>query len=458
MSIQPLRPLPAVLLMVLWCGYAASRAADRPNVVFLLADDQRADTISALGNPYIRTPNLDQLVRRGFAFTRAYCMGSQVQAVCMPSRAMMLTGRGLFGAMRASDDWGRISVAYAMWPEVLRAAGYKTIGIGKWHNDRASYTRAFSAGGPVFFGAMGDHSHLPVYDYNYGSTNRHMTARHSSELFANAAVAHIRASKGKPFAMYVAFTAPHDPRAAPAAYMKSYLPAALPLPENFMPEHPFDNGDMNVRGEQLLPRPRKPGAIKRELAAYYAMISHLDTQIGGIFKALRDIGAGQNTIVIYAADNGLALGSHGLLGKGSLYEHSMRVPLIIAGPGVPAGSSAALCYLYDVYPTLCELVGVSPPGTVQGKSLLPIVRGEQQSVRDSIFCAYRDVQRMVSNDRWKLIYYPKIGRLQLFDLANDPNETSDLIMDGGLNEQVIKMIDELGIGQWQAGDPLIQPF
>jgi arylsulfatase A-like enzyme len=364
---------------------------------------------------------------------------------------MLLTGRGLFQATRSPDS-GEIPSGYIMWPEVFRAAGYKTIGIGKWHNDRASYTRAFSAGGPVFFGGMGDHAHLRVYDYT--TTHSHVARTYSSTLFADAAIAHIRASKAQPFVMYVAFTVPHDPRVPPPAYARRYAPRTLPVPPNFMHNPPFDNGEMDVRDEHLLPRPLTRAALKRELAAYYAMITHLDAQIGRILRTLRETGLAENTIIVYAGDNGLALGSNGLLGKQNLYEHSLRVPLILAGPGIPAGESGALCYLYDLYPTFCELTGLSSPATVQGKSLLPVIRGEQASVRDSIFCAYRDSQRMVCNETWKLIVYPKIGRQQFFNLGSDPDELRDLSAGADYHDRITDMMQQLLVLQRQAGDPL----
>ena len=459
MSRQLIMRLTAFLVLI--SSGCILRAADRPNILFLLADDQRADTVAALGNPYIQTPYLDQLVRRGFTFNRAYGMGSQVPAVCAPSRAMMLTGRSLFGATRSSAS-AEIPGKYLMWPEVLRAAGYKTIGIGKWHNGTASYTRAFSAGGPIFFGGVMNHARLTVHAYNrrgyYGPANQYVLTHHSSKAFADAAIAHIKAPQLKPFAMYVAFTVPHDPRVAPPAFASRYSPDTLPVPANFMHRHPFDNGEMNVRDELLLPRPLTRLVIKRELAAYYAMITHMDAHIGRILNALRESGLAEKTIVIYTADNGLALGSHGLLGKQNLYEHSVRVPLVISGPGIPQGNSSALCYLYDLCPTICELLGVTSPATVQGTSLLPIIRGERESVRNSIFCAYRDVQRSVCNDRWKLIFYPKIERLQLFDLAADPYEMTDRSSDPTAEQQLMEMISELRLQQLQAGDPLAQPL
>jgi arylsulfatase A-like enzyme len=452
-------PIP-VCVLALVCTGCVSFSAERPNVLFLLTDDQRADTISALGNPHIQTPHLDGLARKGFVFTRAYLMGSQLPAVCIPSRAMLLTGRGLFAATHPRK-LAEIPPTYRTWPEVFRRAGYKTIGIGKWHNDKASYARAFSAGGPIFFGGMTTHTNVRLHSYdptgNYSAANSYFTPRFSSTVFADAAIAQIRANRSRPFAMYVAFTAPHDPRMAPAAYAARYSADNLAVPANFMPQHPFDNGEMDVRDEMLLPWPRTPEAIKGELAAYYAMISHLDAQIGRILNTLRDTGLARKTIVVFAADNGLALGSHGLLGKQNLYEHSMRVPLIFSGAGIPIGRSSALAYLYDVYPTLCKMTGLRVPATVQGRNLLPIITGQRSVHRESIFCAYRNVQRMVCNQQWKLIAYPEINRIQLFDLANDPDELTDLSASPEHQGPLIALKERLIALQHKAGDPLLLP-
>ena len=403
----------------------------RPNIVFLLSDDQRFDTIAALGNSHIKTPNLDRLVHGGFTFTHAFCMGSTVTAVCVPSRAMLLTGRSLYRSLAPLNS-GDIPPRAALWPEELRKAGYTTIGIGKWHNDRTSYSRCFSGGGPVFFGGMSDHNKVPVYDFDprgqYPTNSQRIAHVNSSELFANAAISFIRTqSTTKPFLVYVGFTSPHDPRTPPADFAALYDATKVPLPKNFLPEHPFDNGEMDVRDEKLLPSPRTKEAVRKEIAAYYAMISHLDHQVGRILTALDNTGKGANTIIVFASDHGLALGSHGLLGKQNLYDHSIRAPLVFSGPGIPPGGrSDALCYLYDVFPTLCSMVGLTVPGTVEGKNLAPLMHDRDANLRDEIFAAYGDVQRMVRTRRWKLIYYPKIDRTQLFDLQNDPLETRDL--------------------------------
>jgi len=203
----------------------------------------------------------------------------------------------------------------------------------------------------------------------------------------------------------------------------------MPLPRNYRPLHPFDNGDLTIRDEALAPWPRTPEVVRTHLTDYYGVITHLDRQIGRILQALRDSGEYEKTMIIFSSDHGLAIGSHGLFGKQNLYEDGMKVPLIIAGPGIPRGSSDALVYLHDIYPTVCDLVGSPAPGSLDGKSLAPIVRGKAAGVRDTLFLAYRSVQRAVRNDEWKLIRYPEINTSQLFNLQNDPDETNDLAAD-----------------------------
>lgn len=453
--------------MLCVAALVSASAADRdllgraPNIVFILSDDQRADTIAALGNRHIRTPNLDRLVNNGFTFTHAFTMGSAVPAVCVPSRAMLMTGRSLYRALTPVTS-NTIPGRAALWPEEFRKAGYTTAGIGKWHNDRASYARCFSAGGPIFFGGMSDHNKVPVYDYDpggrYPTNKRRIASVHSSELFANAAVSFIRTqSVTRPFLLYVAFTAPHDPRTPPADFARLYDPDRIPLPKNFRPQHPFDNGEMEVRDEKLLPHPRTKEEVRKEIAAYYAMITHMDHQIGRILTALEAGGKRSNTIIVFAGDNGLALGSHGLLGKQNLYDHSLRVPLVFSGASIPRGRhSDALCYLYDVFPTLCDLAGLGVPPVVEGRSLAPLLRSATAPRRAEIFAAYGEVQRMVRDERWKLIYYPQSDRAQLFDIKNDPGETRDLAS-GGHRGKISELRARLRALQEYYDDPWLVP-
>ena len=157
--------------------------------------------------------------------------------------------------------------------------------------------------------------------------------------------------------MYLAFGNPHDPRVAARKYLDLYDPDRIPLPKNFLPVHPFDNGELVVRDEQLLPWPRTAADVRRTLHEYYATVTALDFHIGRLIRALEEPGRLDDTLVIFSADQGIAVGSHGLLGKQNLYDHSMKVPLVLAGPGIPRGRSDALVYLFDIYPTACDLVG-----------------------------------------------------------------------------------------------------
>lgn len=373
------------LLLVVSCSGPLACGAGKPNILFLFADDQRADTIASLGNPHIKTPNIDKLVSSGFTFRTNYCFGGNSGAVCVPSRAMLMTGKTWFHVDTASLKGARLL------PEVLHENGYVTFGTGKWHNGQPSWLRAFQQGKNIFFGGMADHTKVPIRDLGLDGklTEVRTGEKFSSELFADAAIEFLRNQDGKkPFFAYVAFTAPHDPRMPPMAFREMYYRNLPPLPGNFLPQLPFDNGMMKGgRDENLAPWPRTESVIRDQLAEYYSMITHLDGQIGRVLEALKQTGQADNTLIIYAADNGLALGSHGLLGKQSVFEHSMRVPLIFVGPGIPQGKSTqAFSYLLDVFPTLCDLIGVQPPADLEGESLHPCGRASRTEFAIRCFC------------------------------------------------------------------------
>ena len=383
---------------------AAETTPQPPNILLILADDQRWDTIRALGNPEIHTPQLDRLVGRGYHFTNAYCMGSMIPAVCTPSRTMLLTGRSLW---RIPDPRAaEIPAGVVTLPTVLRDAGYTTWHCGKRGN---SYRAAHSA-----------------FDTNIENDGR-TTA--SATEHADRAIDFLRQHDGRrPFFMYLAPPVPHDPRLAPDEFTRLYDADKLSLSSNFLPEHPFDNGELRVRDELLAPHPRTPAAMRQHLADYYATISHLDHEVGRVLAALDERGWTDDTIVIYSSDQGLAVGGrHGLMGKQNLYEH-FKSPLVIAGPGIPHGQSAALVYLFDLFPTICDVAGEKAPPTAEGHSLLPIIGGERTKVRDWLLCGYRDCQRMVRDERWKLLEYraDDAPRTQLIDLQQDPNELRNL--------------------------------
>jgi arylsulfatase A-like enzyme len=445
----------SALLLALGCSCPLSFAAQKPNILFLFADDQRADTIAAQGNTHIKTPNLDKLVAGGFSFRNNYCFGGNQGAVCVPSRAMMMSGKTWFHVDTVSLKDTKLL------PELLQEHGYVTFATGKWHNGQPSWLRAFQHGKNVMFGGMSDHTKVPVRDLGEDGklTEERTGEKFSSVLFADTVIEFLNQHEGKkPFFAYVAFTAPHDPRMPPLAYRESYYRNLPPLPRNFLPQLPFDNGMMKVRDEDLAAWPRTGFVIRDQLAEYYGLITHLDEQIGRILAALKQTGLANNTLIIYAADNGLALGSHGLLGKQNVFEHSMRVPLIFNGLDIPAGKSTqAFSYLLDIYPTLCDVIGIQQPANLEGESLRPVWEGKKARVRESVFLPFIQIQRAVRDERWKLICYPKIGHIQLFDLQNDPDETTNLIDRADIAGQTQRLLQLMK--QWQAkvGDTLELP-
>lgn len=418
----------------------------RPNLLFFFTDDQRFDTIRQLGYPDIHTPHMDQLVERGTSFLRAHIPGGTCGAVCMPSRAMLHTGRTLFHLDREGQT---IPEHHVTLGQCFREAGYETFGTGKWHNGRAAFANSFSAGDQIFFGGMADHWNVPVYHFDptgqYAAqlpyiqdplhTNRvdycdadHIeNGVHSTDLLTSAAVQFIANHEGsKPFFMYTSYLAPHDPRSMPEPFASMYDPDTISLPPNFQREHPVDIGQRSIRDELLASYPRDPAEIRRHIADYYGMISHLDHVLGQLMDALQQRNELDNTIIILAGDNGLALGQHGLMGKQNLYECSVRVPLVLAGPGIaPGARSDALVYLLDIFPTLCDLAELETPSSVEGCSFSSCLTDPESGLRADLYLAYADAQRGVSNGHHKLIEYA-CGYTQLFDLKQDPHETRNL--------------------------------
>ena len=438
----------------------------RPNLLFFFTDDQRFDTIHALGNSEIHTPHLDALVARGTAFTNAYIMGGSCPAVCMPSRAMLMTGRTLYHLQAQGQE---IPDDHILLGEALQGCGYNTFGTGKWHNGPRAFARSFNAGAEIFFGGMGDHWNVPACDYDptgayeqrirqtvdfrTQSVREHISdhiraGKHSSELFCDATIDYLQGYEGDdPFFAYISFMAPHDPRTMPREYLDMYDVDEIDLPASFLPEHPFDNGEMTIRDEVLAGFPRTPEEVRGHLAAYYAMITHADAQIGRVLQTLEETGRADNTIVVFAGDNGLALGRHGLMGKQSVYDHSVHVPLIMCGPGIPEGQKRdALAYLLDIHPTLCDLAGAAIPDSVEGQSLVPALRDPAEKIRQHLLFAYRHFHRGVRDDRWKLIEYAVDGvrTTQLFDLQADPGEIRDLSREPDCAQHLQRLRTELG--------------
>ena len=418
-------------------------AGETPNVLLIVSDDQRPDTIGAAGNSAIETPALDRLVASGTRFTRATC----ANPICTPSRAEILTG--CTGMRNGVFDFGRtIDPNLTTIPEPFADAGYATWYCGKWHNNGRprlhgyeKTSRLFTGGGGKWAVPRVDYRGTPITGYKewifrdasdkvLPALGIGLTAK-ISEQIADGAIDAIKQSGDQPFFVHVNFTAPHDPLLPHPEFAKRYANKQVPLPENFSPDHPFDHGNRGGRDEVLLPIPRTKNDVIADLRAYYAVISHMDAQVGRILNALDEAKQTENTIIVFTSDHGLAMGSHGLRGKQNMYEHTIGIPMIFSGPSIPQNRSVdGQAYLRDLLPTICELAGVKiEESTIDGRSQVPVILGEIESLYEYVYGYFRDSQRMIRGVRWKLIDYPIAKRQQLFDLKNDPFELSDLAND-----------------------------
>lgn len=460
-----------VIWMVLSIVVASARAADRPNIIFIFSDDQCYETVNALWDTEVQTPNLDALAAEGVSFRFAYNQGAWHDAVCVASRTMLNTGRFLWRAqqidnrelLEAEREAGRF------WSQYMKKAGYDTYFTGKWHiqadaEKAFDYVRHVRPGMP---NQTKEGYNRPIEGkpdlwspYDAGFEGFWKGGKHWSEVLGDDAVDFIAqaAKRDKPFFMYLAFNAPHDPRQSPKEYVDKYPLEKVRAPVNFLPQYPYKDQigcSKELRDEALAPFPRTQYAVKVNRQEYFAIITHMDEQIGRILDAIEQSGKVDNTWVFFTADHGLAAGRHGLMGKQNLYDHSVRVPFIVRGPGAPrGGTNDARIYLQDVMPTTLELAGAGKPEHVQFKSLLPLIHGETETPYDAIYGAYMDMQRSVVLEGYKLILYPKASKMRLYDLKTDPLELNDLADDAKSKPIIRKLFKRLLALQAETDDML----
>lgn len=351
------------------------------------------------------------------------------------------------------EDTVTIATDAPTLPELLSESGYDTFFTGKWHNDRTSFLRSFQQAKQIFHGGMCAHEAVPLIGdraaFERGDSPV-IGSGFSTEIFCETMADYLRnRSKDAPFFAWLSLTSPHDPRTPPKSFREQYDASEMPLPAAFCAEPKFDNGELDIRDERLAPKPLQEDTVREQLAEYYGMITHQDDQIGQVLKTLDESGEADNTVIVYIGDHGLSLSNHGLLGKQNLYEHSTRVPLIMAGPGVPSGrDSVGLNYSYDVFATLLELAGVASPTGMESRSLVPQF-ADGSSTRAEVVSLYKDCQRMLKTDRWKLIEY-RVGetrRTELFDLQADPDELDD-VASAPENESLVHSLRERLVA-WQ---------
>jgi arylsulfatase A-like enzyme len=430
----------AVLFLGSFC-LAAEKQPEKPNILFIFADDQCFSTIASLGNSEIEAPNLDRIAKRGVTFTHAYNQGSWSGAVCVASRTMLNTGRFLWKANAVYGTSEKERQAGRFWSEYMKQAGYDTYMTGKWHV-RADANKAFDFASHVRGGMpkqtkegynrplKGQPDPWSPYDKKFGGFWE--GGKHWSEVVGDDAVGFLQQAKtrDKPFFMYLAFNAPHDPRQSPKEFVDKYPLGKISVPENYVPDYPFKDAmgcGTGLRDEKLAPFPRTEYAVKVNRQEYYAIITHMDQQIGRILDALEKTGKADNTYIFFSADHGLAVGQHGLMGKQNMFDHSVRVPLMVVGPGIEAGRKiSGPVYLQDIMPSTLELADVEKPDHVEFRSLFPLINGERDRNYDAIYGGYLAVQRMVTWGDHKLILYPKAKKALLFNVKKDPLEMKDL--------------------------------
>ena len=346
----------------------SAQSSTLANVLFIFADDQTFESIGSLNNNEIKTPNLDQLKDMGVTFSHAFNQGSWAPAVCVASRTMLNTGKFLWKAARYSNKGsskkdpnmpGNMPVyevtreePKGYWSQYMKAEGYDTYFAGKWHVARKA-NEIFDVCGTVRGGMPNQTKER--YDrkfiegepdtwspYDKTKNGFWKGGKHWSEVLGDEALGFMETAKSDddPFFMYLAFNAPHDPRQSPERFVDMYPIEDISVPESFLPEYPYcreAGAGPKLRDENLAPFPRTRYSVKVNRQEYYAIITHMDEQIGRILDALKKSGKADNTYIIFTADHGLAVGDHGFTGKQNMYDRSIRVPLFVAGPGIKAG-------------------------------------------------------------------------------------------------------------------------
>lgn len=443
------------------------QAQEKPNILFLFADDFAWDAVAFNGNKEVKTPHLDLLASQGTVFTHAYNSGSWSGAVCVASRAMMMTGQQVWNAF---PIWRTGLSQYATdgkyWPQIMQKAGYQTYYAGKWHTGNRELakkmwqnTRHLRPGMPLdtkegytrkFDGSKENWTPTDTLKGGFWQGGKHWSevAVDDFEYFMQQ-----QKKSDKPFLMTIAFNAPHDPRQAPQKFQDLYPYGDVQVPKSFQKLYPYDNGALYLRDEKLAPFPRTKRSIRVNRSEYYALITHLDEQIGRILYALKKSGMADNTIVFFTADHGLSVGRHGLLGKQNMYDHSVRVPWIIKGKGIPKGKRIDTpIYLQDVVATSLDLAHIKKPKEMQFNSVLPLLKGAKKA--SDVYGCYLNFQRMIVHDHYKLIVYPLIDQSLLYDLSKDPKELKDLSKDPKYRQTMTKLTTLLKKKMKAMNDPI----
>lgn len=415
----------------------------RPNIVFILTDDQAPGTLGCEGNKVIRTPNIDRLAHDGVQFTRAYVTLPQ----CAPSRASILTGRypSDLGAMSNND--ARLPADARTIAQTLKERGYRCGLVGKWHQGDPLKPQA---GFEDYWVARDKDAKAKAEKYIdpvlYVNGQTGEFKGYLTDVLTDHALQFMETSAAdkQPFFLWFSHYAPHEPFDAHPDPKLQYSPAEVPLPENM-------SDDLKAKPKQQRSsdchrwfKQLGEQRLRRQIAEYYSMISAVDVSVGRIREKLTELGIAQDTLIVFMSDNGWFNGEHQLERKGPmLYEELVRTPLIFCGAGVPVGEKrAALVSGLDLYPTLAEATGGSAPYKGPGRDLWPLITGSEQKGHDAIYLEFyekgstNDIEPMlgVVTDRFKYSRYMHGGDEELYDLQADPLELKNLSGDGGVKD------------------------
>ncbi len=408
---------------------ADTQAPRRPNFVFLLTDDQRADALSIAGNALLKTPNIDRISREGVRFKNAFVVNS----LCTPSRACYLTGK-YSHATGVLDNSTHMTLPKSepIFPERLREAGYEVAFVGKSHMTSSLRDRDWD----YYFGFKGQGRYInPIVAEDKGPDRPY--PGYMDDVLADKALGYLDRPRGdKPFCLFVWFKAPHRPWARAPRHTNLYKGLTVPEPPTFRAgyvgkSHAVANADMKIGTFPDVPD------LDTLVKDYDASIIGVDDNVGRILAALDHKGIADDTVVVYGSDNGFFLGEWNFFDKRLMYEPSIRVPLLVRYPRrIKAGTVRNEMVLnIDIAPTLLELAGLLPlPGT-HGKSLVPLLEGKNVPWRDAWLYEYYEYpephrvrpHRGVRTARWKLIHFhDEPQEWELYDLAADPDERTNL--------------------------------
>lgn len=407
------------------------RAQRPPNLVFLLTDDQRWDTLGCMGNRIIQTPNVDALARQGATFTNMFV----TTPICVTSRASFFSG--LYARSHGIHTFRmRFSPAQfaATYPALLRKAGYRTGFVGKYGLDEPPEPKdQFDD----WYGFLGQGHFFPKGEP--GPHLTHIMGEQAREIIG-------RQSPGQPFCLSVSYKSPHVQDQDPRQFLADprdehlYRDTRMTVPKT-MDSRAIERLPIEVQGSEArrrwAVRFSTPELYQRSVRNYYRMITGVDRTVGEIVAALEKQGLRENTIIVYTSDNGFYLGEHGLAGKWFMHEESLRVPLVIHDPRPGAVRGArfdGMALNIDCAPTLLELAGLNPPPAMQGRSLAPWVRGERPAWRKEFFGEHLfehdwiPKSEGIRTDRWKYARYLNIAGNpeEMYDLSADPHEENNL--------------------------------